>query len=390
MKAWCERCGWDKYSPPEVPCGMCWDGEADADLARRLVELAEVQTPDARDILGRINDPRAAPVLRGLVDHEQHLIRQAAVNSLAWINQEQDTPLAFQAAEDPEARVRRAAYEWLADVASDEAVRALAAAREQGYGAEVLRDALAWARDPIAAVRARARSHRPAFDRGVRTEPVEPRDVPRLAFKELLEAPVDPSERTPAKFGGQPDWVDEPAWPLGPGDRPMVFYGQLPVPGREGTAYIFINQDEQVLSADPLADGNAVVVQPGADPHRPTAARWKGPQLFEFVHDYKRFRVRASMRPYCRWVVMEAGADPAHWSWPPIPEGHYVVTEHGDSNKLGGTPLFLQGEEWPPGEGWRFGFQFAADWAGEELGDGAECYGFFNDDGRGAFLWQCH
>jgi hypothetical protein len=41
---------------------------------------------------------------------------------------------------------------------------------------------------------------------------------------------------------------------------------------------------------------------------------------------------------------------------------------------VGGTPLF----------------QFSADWAGRELGDGAQCHGFVREDGAGAFLWHCH
>jgi hypothetical protein len=52
--------------------------------------------------------------------------------------------------------------------------------------------------------------------------------------------------------------------------------------------------------------------------------------------------------------------------------------------------MYLQGDEEPLGEGWTFAFQFTAAWFGDELADGAECYGFVNTDGAGAFLWQCH
>lgn len=57
---------------------------------------------------------------------------------------------------------------------------------------------------------------------------------------------------------------------------------------------------------------------------------------------------------------------------------------------MAGKPLTPQGEQLPPGDGWTFAFQFSAAWAGRELGDGAECYGFVREDGTGAFLWQCH
>jgi hypothetical protein len=55
--------------------------------------------------------------------------------------------------------------------------------------------------------------------------------------------------------------------------------------------------------------------------------------------------------------------------------------------KIGGTPLFLQAEDGPSGDGWRFAFQFDAGWAGS---DGGICHGFVNDGGRGAMLWQRH
>lgn len=52
--------------------------------------------------------------------------------------------------------------------------------------------------------------------------------------------------------------------------------------------------------------------------------------------------------------------------------------------------LLSRSAEAPPGEGWQFAFQFSADWAGRELGDGAERYGFTRDDGTAALLWPGH
>lgn len=50
---------------------------------------------------------------------------------------------------------------------------------------------------------------------------------------------------------------------------------------------------------------------------------------------------------------------------------------------VGGTSLWLQGPEQPPGDGWTYAFQFGADLAAER-GDGAVCYGWTSAQGRAA------
>src|SRR5665647_777000 len=68
----------------------------------------------------------------------------------------------------------------------------------------------------------------------------------------------DPSVWPPPKFLGQPDWREPPAWPVAQDGRPLVFYGQLPLPGPEGrTAYIFVGGPDEW---QPLGPGSAVVV----------------------------------------------------------------------------------------------------------------------------------
>lgn len=211
-------------------------------------------------------------------------------------------------------------------------------------------------------------------------EPLEPRTV----AKHIL-VPCDPPSRGDSalvgKFGGQPDWVGEPTWPLGAEGRPMIFYGQLRLPGdTDRMAYIFLSGDSQAHTFTPLGDGNALVLQPGAPCHCRTAPRAEGPQRLNGV-------APASGVQYVRF---EPGADPQRWTWPEPPLGTYRDSLHGDWNKIGGTPLFLQGEEYPPGDGWRFAFQFTGGWAGWDPGDGAELYGFVTEQGAGALLWQCH
>lgn len=91
------------------------------------------------------------------------------------------------------------------------------------------------------------------------------------------------------------------------------------------------------------------------------------------------------------FVPLTLGADPVTWDWSDQGPDHAIHNDPpGMWAKIGGTPQFLQGDEFPPGDGWKFALRFSADSAGQELGDGAECYAFVTDDGRGAFLWQCH
>jgi hypothetical protein len=224
----------------------------------------------------------------------------------------------------------------------------------------------------------------------VEADPLGERVVTRATLTDLSETPWPAASLPPPKFGGQPDWVEQPTWPLGADSAPMVFYGQLPVSIAENqrTAYVFIDTEGDHWKS--LGEANAVLVQPGAPCQVETAALSTGPQLYEQVAEAGRFRRRWRARPYERFIRLGEGADPQRWEWPELDPGTHRRDAHGDWNKLGGTPLFLQGAELPPGEGWSFAFQFSADWAGRELGDGAECYGFVREDGTGAFLWQCH
>ena len=220
-------------------------------------------------------------------------------------------------------------------------------------------------------------------------QPLGPRTVPSLAMTQELST-VPPDDRwPPAKFGGQPNWRAEPAWPIGGDGLPLVFYGQLPLPGPDGkTAYVFLGGPHEW---QPLGQGNAVVVQPGPPPHLPTRPLPVGPQLYESVsEETDRYRRRTRRLPVERFVRFQESADPESWEFADIDPELPSWDVHGDWNKVGGTPQWLQGPESPPGEGWTFAFQFSAGSAGDDRGDGAECYGWTRPDGTAAFGWQCH
>src|SRR5262249_37920466 len=66
---------------------------------------------------------------------------------------------------------------------------------------------------------------------------------------------------------------------------------------------------------------------------------------------------------------------------------------YGSFNKIGGTPDFLQGAEFPQGDGWRLLLQLDSTPVPLDIdfGDAGMGYAFLSRDGtRGKFVWQCY
>lgn len=208
--------------------------------------------------------------------------------------------------------------------------------------------------------------------------PLGPLTVPRRSIAGFTDIRPLGDGAPPGKFGGQPDWRERPAWPIGGDGRPLMFYGQLPIDD-ETTAYLFTAGPDEW---QPLGPGSALVVQPGGACHLPTVELEHGPQSYAWAWDEHRLvrRARGLPRPE-RFVVWEAGNDPETFPTADIAEVHW--------NKVGGSPIWLQNDDTPPGS-WRFAFQFGADGCGGERADGAVFYGWVNDAGEGALGWQCH
>lgn len=85
-----------------------------------------------------------------------------------------------------------------------------------------------------------------------------------MSFRAAREPVTEPV----SKFGGQPVWLDGPAWPVHPRTgEPLVFMGQFRVPGNEvHLAYLFLFLHEEGMEMGGAApeDGEAVLlVQPG-------------------------------------------------------------------------------------------------------------------------------
>ncbi|MGW1641656.1 hypothetical protein [Streptomyces lavendulae] len=96
------------------------------------------------------------------------------------------------------------------------------------------------------------------------TGPYDAAFLPRLRM--TFRAAREPVTEPVSKFGGQPVWLDAPAWPVHPrSGEPLVFIGQFRVPGEEvRLAYLFLHEEGVVMGGDTPEDGEAVVlVQPG-------------------------------------------------------------------------------------------------------------------------------
>lgn len=179
-----------------------------------------------------------------------------------------------------------------------------------------------------------------------------------------------PIQEPVTKFGGQPVWLEAPAWPMSAAlGRPMRFLGQIRLPGEQvRLAYLFLTEDypedyEDVVDTfEPDSGENAFFAQPGepADFY-PVATIAKGPT---FGPDH-----RVETEPFVGEVDVDDFA-----------------------TRLFGAPQWLQGDE-SPGEPFRFIGQF--DSAGElpfdvNFGDAGVGYAFLDEStGQGRFLWQC-
>ena len=204
------------------------------------------------------------------------------------------------------------------------------------------------------------------------------------------------------KFGGQPVWLLEAQWPLSRStDEPMQFICQIAldteifgeVPGK--IAYIFMTDNEDVDNTfDPNSGENTVVIQPGnfSELIKPLMT---GPTLES--GDMSRRKVEFVVR-------LQSGEDSDfeneadHFKRTndltvKELEEEYEKMESMSDNKIGGTPQFLQRDEFPDESGdWKLLLELDSN---TELfyvnfGDSGIGYAFINEQGtKGKFLWQC-
>lgn len=206
------------------------------------------------------------------------------------------------------------------------------------------------------------------------------------------------------KFGGQPNWLEEPQWPISSElDSPMRFICQIKLtddlfPGCGGKmAYIFMTEDEEYVDGTWEPDGgeNAVIIQPDGKPKVTVRNIATGPTLQNYVEVKGKDRLQPTDVELS--VALTVSEDPefipetARFDLPDEECEKYCNSLEG--NKIGGTPGFLQGDEFP-GEKSEWSLLLQLDSCGVpfniNFGDSGISYAFINKDGTsGKFLWQC-
>ncbi len=175
---------------------------------------------------------------------------------------------------------------------------------------------------------------------------------------------AEPIREPVTKFGGQPVWLDEPAWPVGEGSgAPMRFICQILLDaavfggGPATMAYLFVTQPERSEieggGFDPdviYADGgeNAVIVQPGGRSGANTRPLLDGPFLYDYAGE-----------PCELACELMAGRDEEYITADDLSKlaredrGRFdSYLRHLSGDKIGGTPLFGNNDRWPDGGPW--------------------------------------
>jgi len=197
------------------------------------------------------------------------------------------------------------------------------------------------------------------------------------------------------KFGGQPIWITEPEWPLSKETgSPMRFICQVALyPEIFGNvkgkmAYIFMTDGEDGEDYvdgtwEPEGGENAVIIQPNGA-NVATKPLSSGLSLYEM----KEQEGEKLLQPVpCEFSVeLKLGDDPEQGFEDDLDGEAY------NEVKIGGTPIFLQGEEYPEGGNWRLLLQLDSVSVPfyVNFGDAGVGYAFISGDGcKGKFLWQC-
>lgn len=226
---------------------------------------------------------------------------------------------------------------------------------------------------------------------------------------EFIETSV-PIKEPVTKFGGQPVWIEEPAWPLSrkTGEQ-MQFICQVSLdpellgvpPGK--MAYLFMTgsaEGEWVDGThDPDGGENALIVQPSAKAAYggrieiiPSAT---GPTLYRFEEEANGGLTEVTACEYA--VNLTPGEELSPFShtgqgaWSDDQFDTYYDSLSG--NKIGGEPAFVQGEEFPGDDSWRFFLQLEMMEVPffVNFGDAGVGYAFVSGDGEeGRFLWHCY
>lgn len=162
-------------------------------------------------------------------------------------------------------------------------------------------------------------------------------------------------------------------------------------------AYIFMTDEDEYVDGTWEPDGgeNAVIIQPGgAAPASETAALTTGPTIYDMVEVPGAERLDPAEREYA--VKLTTADEPAfvseekrsEWSEDEFAEYAQAL----DGNKIGGSPIFLQGDEFPSEGQWQLLMQLDSTQVpfSVNFGDAGIAYAFIDQTGTvGKMLWQC-
>ncbi|MDT0541180.1 MULTISPECIES: hypothetical protein [Streptomyces] len=190
--------------------------------------------------------------------------------------------------------------------------------------------------------------------------------VPTLRIGAFVPAGV-PITAPVTKFGGQPVWLSEPQWPVNDAwDEPMRFICQIELGavlgdvGRGKLAYVFVTHaahgDETFFDPDiafPDEGANAVIVQPGGVYGGSTLPLATGPSLYH-IEDGSDAEYTVRLQP-----DKDPDFRPQHDHGRPPPNDHDQYWEQISGAKIGGTPAFFQGDDWPDGGPWKLALQLS-------------------------------
>lgn len=193
------------------------------------------------------------------------------------------------------------------------------------------------------------------------------------------------------KFGGQPVWLHDAEWPISKEqNEPMSFICQIKIDkeifpdSKAEMAYIFMTDDGEDQDYDTCEyDGgeNAVILQPGDNKVVLTESIKEGPSLIE-----EELIVKLS-----KGFDVDFISDDKTMELTEEEHDNYYCNIQG--NKIGGTPAFIQMDEFPDKVNqWNLLLQLHAETTHFELnfGDDGTAYAFINEDGTIAkIMWQC-
>lgn len=229
--------------------------------------------------------------------------------------------------------------------------------------------------------------------------------VSALAIEFGVDSDASETELPSTRFGGQPDWLEEPLWPMSRSlGTPMEFVAQIALHpdnlawlSEPKVAYLFVTNDEEdpggIEIWEPFGGENAVIVQPGGiDPS------WIDEFGVSPVGPTVGPEVPIGLSPRRDPELLDFGQLVALRSQDPELADKYY--EAIDYDKIGGTPNFFHGFELPDFEEMTITRDPAAatlilmvtnaDQSRLSIGDDGRAVAFLSPDQRkAAYLWFC-